>query len=202
MSSLLPMFGFFFLFIIIFLLIVFWSNRKKVEKNHMCILVTKSNDLIIEMWPKAAGEIEAPPHKEFKNNDKQSRTYFYKRPFSLKAKYPTFARFPMNLVQVDASASIYEEGDPWPILPSNEETASTPERVNIMAGQKIAGQVINRLSDSLAGQQGVGGLNLGKNKMLVQIVIVVFGIAILVAAYGGFMAIQFIPFAQQWMSLR
>src|SRR4030067_1182244 len=131
MSSVFSMFAVFFALFIAFMLYSWWRNRKLVATHHMCLVVTKARGLLIEMWPRSEGSIEAPPIKIFKDADKQKRTFYYKRPFSLDTTYPPFAKFPMNLIQVDAKASIYEEGDQWPILPSDVEGAQTPTRGNI-----------------------------------------------------------------------
>lgn len=201
--DMMSMFGFVIVLFLFYMLFTLWSNRRKVSKNHMCCLVTKSNELIIELWPKSGGAIEAPARKEFVSNDKKSRIYFYLRPFALKTKYPPFASFPMNLVQVDAFASIYEEGDSKPILPSNAKPIQSPEVVNDLLKTQIVGQVLHNMKELLQqGQGGSGGLNLGKNKLMIQIFIVVFGICVMLAGYGGFLLIQFVPYAQQWMALR
>lgn len=195
--------GFIFV-VIVFMLYSWWRNRKLVATHHMCLVITKSRGLIMEMWPRAEGEIEAPPIKVFKNADKQSRTFYYRRPYSLDVSYPPFAKFPFSLLQVDAKASIYEEGSPYPILPDDIEAGSTPGMVNAMGRQKIVGQMLHGL-ESLTdpnAQGGGMGMNFGKNKLLVQIAIIVFAVMWAVSAYGAYLIIQFVPYATQWMSVR
>jgi hypothetical protein len=196
----------FFCVIIGFFLLMQWTNRRKVKNNHICLIVTRSRDLLIVFAPKVSeGNVEAPPNKLYISNDKIKRTYMYNRRFSLNVKYPFMATGFMALTQIDASASIYEEGDSRPILPSDEEAISTPKRITAMAAQNIIPQVIQGLRENASGQPVGAGLNLGKNKLLVMIVVVAIVLLIVANTFFGYSIYQtvntFVNYAYQWFSV-
>ena len=181
-----------------------WSNRRKVRDRHLCLIVTKSRGLVVGLYPKSGGNIKAPPNKLFlqDSNDKEAkRVYGYDRKFSLNCTYPLMPSGFSKLTAVDAFASIYEEGDYAPILPSDVEPIQTPERVGSMVGQDVVSQVMGSLSSQFGGGGGMG-LNLGKNKTLVMIMLGAIVLCIMISAWAGFQGIQFMDYAKQWMALR
>jgi len=173
------------------------ANKKKVSKNQMCLFVTKNKRLEWNLYPIGDGVIEAPSHHTFDGD--RPRQYYTSRTFSLDTWYPPLIPKLFSMIQVPAKVSIYEEGDPAPILPSDAETMNTPARVKSLTSQGIVPKVLNAFDKQLGGGGGSGSFDLGKNKTIVVFGIVVLGAAIIAAAIFSYQSFQGIQILLDWV---
>jgi hypothetical protein len=189
------------MFVVLIILISKWFNSRKMKTHHICIIVTADKCVRVETYKKIGGRIIIPPEKISEAERSKGGYYFYNREYSLNTSYPLLAKFPFSLAQVDAKVSIYDEGDPSPIMPNNNIPMQTSQIVKMITKADVIDKAFGAM-DRQFGDQGSLGFNLGKYKLMIQIAIVVLGACILIAGWAGFQVIQFIPYAQQYMSLR
>jgi len=162
------------------------KNKKLSATSQLCLIVMKNRHLDIRFLPVSGGKITAPPYHKF--DEGRERAYYTNRKFSLDTVYPPMIPKILSMIQVTAWASIFEEGDSRPILPSDEQPIDGPETTQSMIRSNIVPKVLNQL-ERFTGGAGTG-LNLGKHGGLIMFVGIVAVVAVLASAFFSFQVYQ------------
>jgi hypothetical protein len=126
--------------------------KSVVVKNQVCVFVTKDRKIEFLILPIEDGKVQAPPHHRFAEG--HERIYFINRQFSLHGQFPPFI---WSFLQESGSFAIYEEGDPQPILPSDERSFVSPEMVQSLINQNVIALLVKKVGDEFGKFKGAVG---------------------------------------------
>lgn len=161
--------------------------KKQVTSGHICVFVTRSRKIEFAILPEEAGQVQAPPHHRFKEG--LPRVYFVIRPFSLSGQYPPFMPGWLGgLIQEGGSWSVYEEGDPQPILPSDEPAFVTPEMIASLINQNVIALIVKRVEEQFGKLRGA----LGQFPWYFWVLIVIAALGAAISAWTGLQVLNFL----------